>query len=217
MTSVVIADDQELIRVGLRTMLESRGIDVVAEAGTGGEALDATRRHAPDVVLMDIRMPGMDGIAATAELVREGLPSRVLVLTTYDLDELVYRALRTGAAGFLLKTTPAERIAAGVEVVASGDSLLSPGVTRRLIAQHAPGESCDGARLVGLTEREREVLVLVARGRSNTDIATDLVLTEATVKTHVNRLFAKLRVRSRAQAVVVAYESGLVVPGRRDP
>jgi DNA-binding NarL/FixJ family response regulator len=215
-TSVVLADDQELIRVGLRTMLESRGIDVVGEAGTGAEALTAVRRHEPDVVLMDIRMPEMDGIAATAELVRAGLPSRVLVLTTYDLDELVYRALRTGAAGFLLKTTPAARIAAGVEVVAAGDSLLSPGVTRRLIAQHAPGEACDGARLAGLTDREREVLLLVARGRSNSEIAAGLVLSEATVKTHVNRLFAKLRVRSRAQAVVVAYESGLVVPGRGD-
>ena len=149
------------------------------------------------------------------EVVRQGLPSRVLILTTYDLDELVYRALRTGASGFLLKSTPADRIAAGVDVVAAGESLLSPSVTQRLIEQHVAGHCSDGRVVLGrLTERERGVLRLVAQGRSNTEIADLLVLTEATIKTHVNRVFAKLRVRSRAQAVVMAYECGLVVPGR---
>ena len=215
MTAVVLADDQELIRVGLRTMLESRGVSVLAEAGNGREAVDEVRRHSPDVVLMDIRMPELDGIAATAELVRDGPPSKVLILTTYDLDELVYRALRTGAAGFLLKSTPADRIASGVEVVAAGESLLSPSVTQRLIEQHVAGPNPDGSAVLGrLTDRERDVLRLLAQGRSNTEIAATLVLTEATIKTHVNRVFAKLRVRSRAQAVVMAYECGLVVPGR---
>jgi len=215
MTSVVLADDQELIRVGLRTMLESRGVSVVGEAANGREAVDEVRRHLPDVVLMDIRMPELDGIAATGELVEAGLPSKVLILTTYDLDELVYQALRTGAAGFLLKSTPADRIASGVEVVAAGESLLSPSVTQRLVEQHVVGRKPDGSTaLARLTGRERDVLRLVAQGQANTEIAATLVLSEATVKTHVNRVFTKLRIRSRAQAVVMAYECGLVVPGR---
>ncbi|HLM05207.1 MAG TPA: response regulator transcription factor [Blastococcus sp.] len=216
MTSVVIADDQELIRSGLRLVLEARGVDVLAEAADGRQAVAAVGRLRPDVVLMDIRMPRMDGIAATRELTRVASGTRVLVLTTYDLDEYVYGALRAGAAGFLLKSTPPDRLVDGIAVVAAGDALLAPALTRRLIEEHirrplsvhgVPGAVRE------LTAREREVLVLVARGLSNTEIAERLVLGEATVKTHVNRILTKLALRGRAQAVVLAYESGLVTPG----
>ena len=216
MTSVVIADDQELVRSGLRMVLEARGIEVLGEAADGREAVSVVARESPDVVLMDIRMPVLDGIAATRELVAAGAATRVLVLTTYDLDEYVYGALRAGAAGFLLKATPPERLVAGIETVAAGDALLAPGLTRRLIEQHIAGPapvSGVPAPLQVLTEREREVLVLMARGRSNDEIAAELVVSEATVKTHVNRVLGKLGMRGRVQAVVLAYETGLVRPG----
>jgi DNA-binding NarL/FixJ family response regulator len=216
MTSVVVADDQDLVRSGLRLVLEARGIEVRAEAGDGREAVEVVRRHVPDVVLMDIRMPVLDGIAATRELGRLGVRSRVLVLTTYDLDEYVYAALSAGAAGFLLKTTPPDQLAAGVRTVAAGEALLAPSLTRRLIEEHLrrppPGSGVPPA-VRALTDREREVLVLVARGLSNEEIARRLVVSEATVKTHVNRLLAKLGLRNRVQAVVLAYETGVVRPG----
>jgi DNA-binding NarL/FixJ family response regulator len=216
-TSIVIADDQELVRSGLRMVLEAHGVTVLGEAADGREAVGRVRELRPDVVLMDVRMPVMDGIAATAELVRLGEASRVLILTTYDLDEYVYGALRAGAAGFLLKSSPPEKVAAGIETVAAGDALLAPSLTRRLIEEHirlpAPSAGVP-AELQSLTEREREVLVLMAKGLSNDEIATSLVVAETTVKTHVNRVLAKLGVRGRVQAVVLAYESGLVRPGR---
>lgn len=218
-TTVVIADDQEMIRVGLKVMLQTRGIEVVAEGRDGREALAVVRRHRPNVVLMDVRMPVLDGIAATEAIVAEGLSSKVLIVTTYDLDELVYRALRSGAAGFLLKSTPADRLAQGVEQVAAGESLLSPVLTRRLIEQYLsrppPGQPY--SMLDELTNREQAVLRLVAQGLSNSDIADQLVLSLTTVKTHINRIFAKLHLESRVQAVVRAYECGLVVPGQHAP
>lgn len=215
MTTVVIADDQELIRSGLRLVLEAQGITVLGEAAHGRDAVGLAREHTPDVVLMDIRMPVMDGIAATAELVRLGLSSRVLILTTYDLDEYVYGALRAGAAGFLLKSAPADKVAAGVETVAAGDALLAPSLTRRLIEDHIrlPSPAQSPAALQSLTEREHEVLVLMARGMSNGEIAAQLVVAEATVKTHVNRILGKLGLQGRVQAVVLAYETGLIRPG----
>ena len=216
MTSVVIADDQDLVRSGLAMVLEARGCDVVGEAADGRQAVEVVRRTQPDVVLMDIRMPVLDGIAATRELTEAGLPSRVLVLTTYDLDHYVYGALRAGAAGFLLKATPPDRLVAGVETVAAGESLLAPTLTRRLIEEHvrrpAPNTGVPPA-LRELTERELEVCALIARGRSNDEIAAELVVAEATVKTHVNRILAKLGLRTRVQVVVLAYETGLVRPG----
>lgn len=216
MTSVVIADDQDLVRSGLRLVLEAHGVTVLGEAANGRDAVGLVHRLQPDVVLMDVRMPVMDGIAATAELVRSGAQSRVLVLTTYDLDEYVYGALRAGAAGFLLKATPPDKVVAGIETVAAGDALLAPALTRRLIEQHirspAPVNGVP-AELRSLTEREREVLVLMARGLSNDQIAAELVVGEATVKTHVNRVLGKLGLRGRVQAVVMAYETGLVRPG----
>jgi DNA-binding NarL/FixJ family response regulator len=216
MTSVVLADDQELVRTGLRALLEARGVDVVGEAEHGRAAVEAARAQRPDVLLMDIRMPVMDGIAATREVVSANLPTRVLVLTTYDLDEYVYEALRAGAAGFMLKSSPPDRLVDAIEVVAAGDALLAPSVTQRLIAEHVrrpPPATGVPEQLTELTDREREVLVLVARGLSNDEIAERLVVSLATVKTHVNRVLGKLGLRSRAQAVVTAYETGLVRPG----
>jgi DNA-binding NarL/FixJ family response regulator len=215
MTTVVLADDQELIRVGLKVMLETRGVQVLAEASDGREAIALVRRHRPDVVLMDVRMPVLDGIAATEAIVAEGLPTHVLVVTTYDLDELVYRALRAGAAGFLLKNTPADRIAHAVALVAAGESLLSPTLTRRLIEQYVsrPPPGGETSLLDRLTERELDVLLLVAQGQANSEIAETLMLSLSTIKTHVNRIFAKLHLENRVQAVVRAYECGLVVPG----
>jgi DNA-binding NarL/FixJ family response regulator len=220
MTSVVIADDQELVRSGLRLVLEARGIHVLDEAPDGRRAVDAVRQLAPDVVLMDVRMPVLDGIAATREVARLGGATRVLVLTTYDLDEYVYQALRAGAAGFLLKATAPDRLVDGITTVARGDALLAPAVTRRLIEQHIRGPAPTTgvpAVLRELTDREREVLVLLARGLTNDDIAAALVVAGATVKTHVNRIFAKLRLDSRAQAVILAYETGLIRPGVPEP
>ncbi|MCW2903032.1 MAG: response regulator transcription factor [Streptosporangiaceae bacterium] len=216
MTTVLVADDQDLVRSGLRLILETRGLEVVGEAANGREAVEATRRTAPDVVLMDIRMPVLDGIMATGEVVRVRPATRVLVLTTYDLDEYVYGALRAGAAGFLLKATPPDRLVDGIAIVAAGDALLAPTLTRRLIEEHIrrpPPTVGVPPEVQVLTEREREVLVLIARGLSNTEIAERLFVSEATVKTHVNRIMGKLALRGRAQAVVLAYETGLVTPG----
>lgn len=216
MTSVVLADDQDLVRSGLRALLEARGIEVRADVANGREAVTAAREHRPDVLVMDIRMPVMDGIAATREVAASNLPTRVLVLTTYDLDQYVYEALKAGASGFMLKTTPPDRLAQAVEVVAAGEALLAPSLTQRLIEEHLrrpPPSAGVPESLAELTDREREVLVLVARGLSNEQIAERLVVTLATVKTHVNRVLGKLELRSRAQAVVAAYETGLVRPG----
>jgi len=213
---VVVADDQDLVRSGLEMVLASRGCDVVGLASNGREAVEVVTRTRPDVVLMDIRMPVLDGIAATEELTAAGSPTRVLVLTTYDLDSYVYRALRAGAAGFLLKATPPDRLVAGIRTVAAGESLLAPSLTRRLIEEHvrrpAPAAGVPEPLRV-LTEREREVCTLIARGMSNEAICAELVLSEATVKTHVNRILAKLGGITRVQVVVLAYETGLVVPG----
>ncbi len=217
MTRVVVADDQELVRSGLQLVLEARGCEVVGTAGDGCEAIEVVRRTEPDVVLMDIRMPVLDGIAATRELTASGSTTRVLVLTTYDLDRYVYDALSAGAAGFLLKATPPDRLVDGIRTVCAGESLLAPQLTRRLIEEYLrhppPGNGDPTPPLTELTEREREVLTLMARGLSNDEIAAELVVAVATVKTHVNRLLAKLGVASRVQAVVLAYERGLVRPG----
>ena len=213
---VVVADDQDLVRSGLEMVLASRGCEVVGLAGNGREAVEVVTRTRPDVVLMDIRMPVLDGIAATEELTAAGSPARVLVLTTYDLDAYVYRALRAGAAGFLLKATPPDRLVEGIRTVAAGESLLAPSLTRRLIEEHvrrpAPAAGVPEPLRV-LTDRELEVCTLIAQGLSNDAICTELVLSEATVKTHVNRILAKLGGISRVQVVVLAYETGLVVPG----
>jgi DNA-binding NarL/FixJ family response regulator len=218
MTTVVVADDQDLVRSGLASVLQVRGVDVVGEAADGREAVEVVARTRPDVVLMDIRMPVLDGIAATRELVARRVGTRVLVLTTYDVDAYVYDALRAGAAGFLLKATSPDRLVDGVETVARGEALLAPSLTRRLIEAHVRGPApVDGVphRLAGLTARELDVVQLVAAGLTNDEIAERLVVGKATVKTHVNRIFAKLGVDSRVQLVVLAYESGFVVPGGR--
>jgi DNA-binding NarL/FixJ family response regulator len=200
----------------LRALLEARGIEVLGEAEHGRAAVEASRTLRPDVLVMDIRMPIMDGISATREIVAAALPTRVLVLTTYDLDEYVYEALRAGAAGFMLKASPPDRLVDAIEVVAGGDALIAPSLTQRLIAEYVrrppPGTDIP-ERLRELTEREREVLVLIARGLSNDEIAARLYVSLSTVKTHVNRILGKLDLRGRAQAVVEAYESGLVRPG----
>jgi DNA-binding NarL/FixJ family response regulator len=216
MTTVVVADDQDLVRSGLRALLEARGVKVVAEVANGREAVDAARLRRPDVLVMDIRMPLMDGIAATREIVTAGLPTRVLILTTYDLDQYVYEALKAGAGGFMLKASPPERLVDAIEVVAAGEALLAPTLTRRLIAEHIrrpPPATGVPEPLRELTPRERDVLLLVARGLTNDEIAAELIVEVATVKTHVNRILTKLDLRSRAQAVVAAYETGLVSPG----
>jgi DNA-binding NarL/FixJ family response regulator len=218
-TTVVIADDQDLVRSGLRALLETRGLEVTGEAAHGAAAVEAAARELPDVLLMDVRMPVMDGIAATREIVAAGLRTRVLILTTYDLDEYVYEALRAGAAGFMLKASPIDRLVDGIEVVAAGESLLAPSLTQRLIAEHVrrpPPSSGPPGQLAALTEREREVMTLMARGLSNEEIAFELFVSLATVKTHVNRVLSKLSLTSRAQVVVVAYETGLVRPGDRE-
>jgi DNA-binding NarL/FixJ family response regulator len=214
---VLIADDQQLVRSGFRMILESEeDLEVVAEAPDGREAVAAIRRLKPDVALMDLRMPVMDGIAATTEVVSDGqLPTRVLVVTTFDTDEHVYAALRAGASGFVLKDAPPEELAAAVRLVADGEALLAPSVTRRVIEEFARLSPEPGGRasLEDLTEREVEVLKLVARGLSNSEIAAELTIGETTVKTHVGNILMKLDIRDRAQAVVAAYESGLVTPG----
>jgi DNA-binding NarL/FixJ family response regulator len=215
---VVVADDQELVRAGFAAVLGTQpDIEVVGEAANGRAAVDQVRLHRPDVVLMDVRMPELDGIAATAEICRHAsVSTRVLVLTTFDLDEYVLAALRAGASGFLLKDAPRESLYAAVRTVAAGEALLAPSVTRRLIERHLRlGQPAPELtrRLDRLTEREREVLTGVARGMSNSEIAEQLHLGEATVRTHIGHMFAKAGARDRAQAVVFAYESGLVRVG----
>ncbi len=217
MIRVLVVDDQALVRGGFRLILESQpGVEVVGEAADGREALAMARELRPDVVLMDVRMPGMDGLEATRRLLSGGEAPRVLMLTTFDLDEYVYDALRAGASGFLLKDVRPEQLADAVRVVADGETLLAPAITQRLVQQYVrrlrPGTTRPAA-LDSLTERELAVLRLIARGRSNAEIATDLFLSETTVKTHVSHVFGKLGLRDRAQAVVMAYESGLIEPG----
>ena len=217
---VLIADDQQLVRTGFRMILDAEpDIDVVGEATNGHEAVAMTRQLQPDVVLMDIRMPELDGIEATRRVVqRDGDTStRVLMLTTFDLDEYVYDALRAGASGFLLKDAPANQLAAGVRMVAAGDALLAPAITRRLIEEFTatPPAASAPPGLDELTPRELEVFRLVAQGKSNAEIAAELIIGETTVKTHVTRIMMKLGVRDRVQAVVLAYELGVVTPSRR--
>jgi DNA-binding NarL/FixJ family response regulator len=228
---VLVADDQELVRAGFCVILEAAGFTVVGEAANGAQAVTLAARERPDVVLMDIRMPVMDGLTATRQITAtpqasgdDGQASgerapKVVILTTFDLDDYVYEALRAGASGFLLKDAPRADLIAAVRIAAAGDALLAPSVTRRLIeafarrpAEHAPSPS----RLASLTPRERDILLLIARGRTNTEIARDLFVSEATVKTHVGHLLAKLGLRDRVQAVILAYETGEVVPGRPD-
>ncbi len=213
---IVVADDQALMRGGFRMILDAEeDLEVIGEAIDGTDAIRAVERLAPDVVVMDVRMPAMDGIEATRRITAFDAPPKVLILTTFDLDEYVYDALRAGASGFLLKDRPPEELVAAVRVVASGDALLAPSVTRRLIAEFAsrPEPVTPPAGLDELTEREREVLVLMAQGASNAEVARRLFVAETTVKTHVGHVLRKLGVRDRAQAVVFAYESGLVRPG----
>jgi DNA-binding NarL/FixJ family response regulator len=213
---VLIADDQALMRGGFRMILDAEpDIEVVGEAIDGADAVRGFERLHPDVVVMDVRMPTMDGIDATRRITALEPAARVLMLTTFDLDEYVYEALRAGASGFLLKDRPPEELVHAVRVVAAGDALLAPTVTRRLIEEfaHRPSAPVEPAALEQLTDREREVLVLMARGRSNAEIARELFVAETTVKTHVGRVLHKLGLRDRAQAVVLAYESGLVQPG----
>jgi DNA-binding NarL/FixJ family response regulator len=212
---VVIADDQTLVRGGFRLILNSAGIPVVAEAADGREAIAATLKHRPDVVLMDIRMPEMDGLEATRRILASRIDVRIIILTTFDLDQYVYAALSAGASGFLLKDVSPEHLIAAVRMVRCGDALLAPSITRRLVERFAPREGSGRANgdLSALTPRELEVLGLIARGLSNSELATELTLSEATVKTHVARILAKLQLRDRVQAVVLAYETGLVTPG----
>ena len=214
---VVIADDQALVRAGFRKLLEvDPEIEVVAEASDGVEAIEVVRRLRPDLVLMDIRMPGLDGLEATRRIGLSGAPTRILILTTFGLTEYVYESLRAGASGFLLKDSPAEELLAGVHVVARGDALLDPSVTRAVIEDYAsrPRRRDDLAeKIERLTARELEVLRLVARGLSNAEIAAELVVSDGTAKTHVARILQKLDLRDRVQAVILAYESGFVEVG----
>ncbi|MFF8947699.1 response regulator [Streptomyces sp. NPDC004009] len=217
MTTVLVVDDQYLIRAGLVALLRAApGVEVAGEASDGAEAVALAAEKAPDVILMDIRMPGMNGIEATERILAQatGPAPRILVLTTFDLDEYVYGALRAGASGFLLKDSGPERLLAAVAAVSGGDALFAPSVTRRLVEAYARRPECERpADLDALTSRELEVLKLIARGLSNPEIADRLYISEATVKTHLNRTMTKLDLGSRAQAVVVAYETGLVTPG----
>ena len=214
--TVLIVDDQALVRAGFRMILEAQpDLEVVGEAGDGSAAIDAVRTLRPDVVLMDIRMPGVDGIEATRRLTEAGTQSRIVILTTYDLDEYVFDALAAGATGFLLKHVPPEELVRGVRVAASGEALLAPSITKRLIGefarQRAPMRA--GTDLKTLTDRELEVLRLLGRGLSNPEIAKELQVGEATVKTHVAHVLDKLELRDRVQAVIFAYEIGLIKPG----
>ena len=208
---VLLADDQMLVRTGFRVILESEGdIEVVAEADTGHEAIRQAQLAEPDVILMDIRMPELDGLAATEQILRQAHPPTIVVLTTFGQNEYVYRALRAGAAGFLLKDAPATRLMAAVRAAATGDSLIDPAITRRLVERFVEPAQPQGrpAQLAALTERELDVLRLIARGLANAEIAAELVVAETTVKTHVARILAKLGLRDRVQAVVLAYETG---------
>jgi DNA-binding NarL/FixJ family response regulator len=219
-TSIVLVDDQELLRMGFRMVLDAQpDLELVGEASDGREAVDLVARLQPDVVLMDVRMPGMDGVEATRHIVQRGGHSRVIILTTFDLDEYAYSALRAGASGFLLKDAQPADLLSAIRAVASGDAVVAPSTTRRLletVAHRLPDAGLHPARVDPrydeVTPREREVLIAVARGLSNAEIADELVLSEATVKTHVGRILAKLELRDRVQIVVYAYERGLVAP-----
>lgn len=216
---IAIIDDQHLVRAGFSMILDAEpDLEVVGEAGDGIAGVDLIRRESPDVALMDVRMPHKDGIEATRELLGEGVTTRIVILTTFDLDEYVFAALRAGASGFLLKDTPPEQLVAAVRTVAAGEALLSPSITARVITAFAEGAVAppsgeDAEALAALTDREREVLGLLARGRANAEIATELFVSETTVKTHVGRVLAKLGLRDRVQAVIFAYEHGLVRAG----
>jgi len=217
-TSILLVDDQPMLRMGYRMILDAQpDLSVVGEAENGLEAVELTARVNPDVVLMDVRMPGLDGVEATERIVASGSPSRIIILTTFDLDEYAYGALRAGASGFLLKDAPPPDMLSAIRAVATGDAVVAPSVTRRLLsefARHLPvHEQPSDAQIESLTPRERELLVEVARGLSNAEIAERLVLSEATVKTHIGRILAKLGLRDRVQIVVFAYETGLVRPG----
>lgn len=215
MTTVLLVDDQPLLRAGFRQVLESTpDLVVVGEEGDGQAAYDATRRLGPDVVVMDIRMPRMDGLTATAHILALEHAPRVLILTTFDLDEYVYRALRLGASGFLLKDSPIDDLVAGIRLVARGEALLAPSVTRRVVERFAslPAEP-DRSAIAVLTDREIDVLRQVARGLSNVEVGRELFISDATVKTHIRSMLGKFGLRDRTQLVVLAYESGLVVPG----
>jgi len=219
-TGILLVDDQELMRMGFRMVIDSQpDLEVIGEASNGREAVDSARRLEPDVILMDVRMPESDGVQATKTIVESGAASRIIILTTFDLDEYVYAALRAGASGFLLKDAQPAELLAAIRAVASGDAVVSPRVTRRLLSQHAhrlpaagSPEASERALLAQLTAREHEVLLEVARGLTNAEIAGRLVLSEATVKTHVGRILSKLDLRDRVQIVVFAYETGLITP-----
>ena len=217
---VVIADDQSMVRAGFRSLLnEEPDIDVVGEAADGERAVAAVRRFEPDVALMDIRMPGVDGLEATRRLIEAGSATRVLILTTFDLDEYVYEGLRAGASGFLLKDASPEQLIAAIHVIAAGDAVLAPSVTRRVVERFTqlPARRDESSTaLAELTAREREVLKLLARGLANAEIASELVVSGATIKTHVRNVLAKLGLRDRVQAVIFAYEAGLVQPGQAE-
>jgi DNA-binding NarL/FixJ family response regulator len=222
--SILLVDDQELLRMGFRMVLDAQpDMEVIGESADGEQAVDLVLERSPDVVLMDVRMPGMDGVEATSRIVASGSESRVIILTTFDLDEYAYAALRAGASGFLLKDAPPADLISAIRAVASGDAVVAPSTTRRLLSSLAhrlpgpapnPGAGADGGHhaLQALTPREREVMLAVARGMSNSEIAESLVLSEATVKTHVGRILAKLELRDRVQIVVFAYDNGLVTP-----
>jgi DNA-binding NarL/FixJ family response regulator len=216
---VLVVDDQELVRAGFCVILDTaEGIAVVGEAGNGADAIAQAQAHAPDVVLMDIRMPGMDGLEAARRItgLQPEAGPKVVMLTTFDFDEYVYEALRAGASGFLLKDAPRHDLIAAVRAAATGDALLAPSVTRMLIeafARRPPAMAPAPSALASLTARERDIVRLIARGRSNAEIAADLVVSEATVKTHVGHVLAKLGLRDRVQAVILAYETGMIVPG----
>ncbi|MEW1632258.1 response regulator transcription factor [Streptomyces sp. NPDC089173] len=221
MTTVLIADDQPMQRFGFRMLLESQDdMTVVGEAGNGTEAINLIARHQPDVTLMDIRMPGLDGIEATRRIIRSGSRTRILIVTTFDLDAYAYDGLRAGASGFLVKDAQPEELLSGIRAVAAGDAVVAPSLTRRLLdayAQHlpaAPGSPATSSdpRITALTDREREILTVIGQGWSNTEIATRLHLAESTVKTHVTRILAKTGCRDRVQAVILAYDTRLVTP-----
>jgi DNA-binding NarL/FixJ family response regulator len=214
---VLVADDQELVRDGFCVILEAAGFVVAGEAADGAQAVEIAARERPDVVLMDVRMPVMDGLEATRQIKASLDAPKVVILTTFDLDDYVYEALRAGASGFLLKDAPRADLIAAIRLAAAGDALLAPSVTRRLIeafARRPASMTPSPSRLSSLTPRERDILLLVARGHSNTEIAAELVVSEATVKTHIGHLLAKLGLRDRVQAVILAYETGAVIPGQ---